>query len=112
MRHVHHAHESEDQREATRDDKEERGEGKAVEADDHKLTQILTRLDDQPDEDDDGERRDGDALRAPPPEAATPGVRRSEVGLGSILGPIDPGRATGRRIKRGVRWTAHSLDRY
>ena len=92
VRHVHHAHQPEDQREAARDDEEERREGEAVEADDRKLTQILTRLDDQPDRD--AERRDGDALRPHPPSGR---ARRPPL-RGRLLVLARRPRGAGRRI--------------
>ena len=49
VRHVDHAHEAEDQREAARHDEVEPGERDAVERHDHELPQVVGSLDDQED---------------------------------------------------------------
>ena len=61
VRHVHHAHEPEDEREAARDDEVEAGEREAVQPDDHEGARVAVGLVGDPDGDEDERERDGDA---------------------------------------------------
>ena len=67
VRHVDHAHQAEDQREAARDDEVQRGERRAVERDDDEAARIVDGLDEQPHGDEGDDHAERDPLRAPAP---------------------------------------------